>query len=58
MTDPICTYCRKPADGPMLEMGCDMAHVDCVVRELNELVDPDYDGQGEPVEFIGWRKHD
>ena len=39
----ICVYCPKPADGPMLVMGKSMAHSDCVIRKLNELLDPDWE---------------
>lgn len=49
----ICTFCNKPADGPMLTMGKAMAHSDCVIRRLNELLDPFYDGEGEPEQLVG-----
>jgi len=49
----ICAYCGKPADGAMLCMGSTMAHFDCVIRKLNELLDPDYEGEGEPSKIIG-----
>ena len=34
-------------------MGNSMAHADCVIRKLNELIDLDYFGEGEPQEIIG-----
>jgi len=50
----VCTYCTKPADGPMLIMGNNMAHTDCVLQHLNELLDYDYDGKGEPIKIVGY----
>ncbi len=47
-----CCYCDKPADAAMLSMGKLMAHDTCVIRKLNELLDPDYDGTGEPLEIV------
>jgi hypothetical protein len=54
MTDqiPNCAYCGAFADGPMLCMGEHMAHVQCTIRKLNELLDPDWDGRGLPFEAI------
>lgn len=52
MMNPYCFYCKKPADGPMLRMGGQMAHVHCVIRKLNELLDLDYEGVGEPEEVV------
>ena len=49
-----CAYCDKKPDGAMLTMGNSMAHLDCVVRKLNELVDYDWDGVNDPIEFIGF----
>ena len=46
-----CDVCGKPADGPMLAPM--FAHADCVIQELNKLIDPDYEGNKEPVRFIG-----
>ena len=43
-----CIYCHKKPDGAMLTMGTAIAHAPCVIRKLNELVDPDYKGKGEP----------
>ena len=48
-----CIYCPKPADGAMLIMGNLMAHPNCVIQKLNELLDPDYDGSEEPVRIVG-----
>lgn len=49
---PVCAYCGKEADAAMLVMGDSMAHDKCVVRELNKLLDPDYDGKGEPEQIV------
>ena len=51
-----CRYCGFPADGPMLSMGKEMAHVPCVIQTLNELLDPFWeDGYGRaPEEIIGY----
>lgn len=46
-----CAYCHQPPDGPMLRMGDSMAHVDCLIRQLNILLD---DGIGEPKETVGF----
>ena len=48
-----CSYCKEPADGAMLVMGDSMAHSDCVIQELNKLLDPDYFGEGEPSKVVG-----
>lgn len=48
-----CCYCKAPADGPMLSMGVEMAHVACVIRRLNELLNTDYGGKGELAHIIG-----
>ena len=48
-----CIYCPKPADGAMLIMGNLMAHPNCVIQKLNELLDPDYDGSEEPARIVG-----
>lgn len=53
--DSNCWYCGHKADGPMLAMGNQMAHAKCVIRKLNELLDPDYEGKGEPDEVIGFK---
>ena len=50
--DDYCHYCGRAADGPMLTMGCHMAHVVCVIRKLNELLDPEFDGAGSPLEIV------
>ena len=52
---PLCFYCKGGATGPMLNMGVEMAHVSCVIRKLNELLDLDYDGSGEPRAMLGIR---
>ncbi len=56
MSKELCCYCEKKADGPMLSMGSKMAHADCAIQKLNELLDYDYDGSGKPIEVIGYRK--
>jgi len=57
MNEALCAYCGKPADGAMLTMGDSMAHADCVIRRLNELLDYNYDGIGEPIKIVGYHKH-
>ena len=52
MSEPKCVYCNKPADGPMLRMGEYWAHADCVIRRLNELLDPDWDMGREPEQIV------
>jgi len=57
MAQKSCLYCGKPPDGPMLVMGAYMAHVPCVIKALNELLDTDWDGAGNPcaiVTMAGW----
>lgn len=49
-----CCYCKGEPDGAMLVMSSQMAHVYCVIRKLNELLDPDYEGKGEPDKIIGF----
>ena len=51
-----CCYCPKKADGAMLVMGDNMAHADCVIRKLNELLDPDWfmDSDFEPLDVVGF----
>ena len=51
-----CAYCHRKADGAMLTAGTYMAHSDCVIRKLNELLDPDYDGKGDPSEVVAYRQ--
>jgi len=50
-----CCYCGKKPDGAMLTMGSQMAHADCVIRKLNELLDPDWEvgDTREPDKIIG-----
>ena len=48
----ICPYCGKNADAAMLVMGNSMAHADCVILKLNELLDPEYDGTGKPRKIL------
>ena len=50
--DTKCIYCHKAPDGAMLTMGKNLAHADCVIRKLNELLDPDYEGVGNPQQII------
>lgn len=52
--NPNCCYCPQKADGAMLTVGYRVAHADCVIRKLNELLDPDYDGKGEPAQVVGY----
>ena len=51
-----CAYCRKSPDGPMLVMGRSWAHAECVIRKLNELLDPEWeDSCGRlPEEIVGF----
>ncbi len=49
-----CCYCGKKPDGAMLMMGNQLAHADCAIRKLNELLDPDYDGTSEPEKVVGY----
>ncbi len=49
-----CCYCDKKADGAMLVMGDTMAHSDCVIQKLNELLDYDYDGKGKPIKVVDY----
>lgn len=51
-----CYYCEKAADGPMLAMGEDMAHTECVIRKLNELLDPNFFGEPsqKAAELVGF----
>ena len=49
---PLCYYCDQPADGPMLSIGEVIAHPICVITALNKLLDPDYNGIGEPQRII------
>lgn len=49
-----CSYCDNEADGAMLVMGNAIAHADCVIRKLNELLDPDFGGAGEPSKIVGF----
>jgi len=49
-----CAYCGDEPDGAMLRMGNIMAHATCVIRKLNKLLDPDYEGKGEPDEVVGF----
>ncbi len=51
-----CSYCGKKQDGAMLTMGYSMAHAECAIRKLNELLDPDW-GTGdirEPIKVVGF----
>ncbi len=50
-----CFYCGKKPDGAMLKMGTNIAHADCVIRKLNELLDPDWEigDTREPDKIIG-----
>ena len=48
-----CCYCTKKPDGAMLIMGNSMAHATCVIGKLNELLDPDFKGKGEPDKIVG-----
>lgn len=50
----ICHYCGEKPDGAMLTMGEWMAHATCVIRKLNELLDPEWDGKGEPDKIVGF----
>lgn len=34
-----CCYCHKKPDGAMLSLGFSIAHTDCVIQKLNELLD-------------------
>ena len=43
----LCAYCSREADGPMLVQGNNMAHAECVIRCLNELLDPDWESGKE-----------
>ena len=53
--DPTkCPYCDKKPDGPMLQMGSSIAHAHCVIRVLNELLDPDWEKGKEPAVLVGW----
>jgi len=51
-----CAYCGKKPDGAMLTMNSSMAHADCVIRKLNELLDPDYPclDEDEPIISVAW----
>lgn len=40
---PKCGYCGEGADGPMLVMGAQMAHVACVQTKLAKLIDLDFE---------------
>lgn len=53
----ICCYCGNKADGAMLGMGASIAHADCAIHKLNELLDYDYDGKGKPIKIVGYIKH-
>jgi len=52
--ESVCAYCKGEPDGAMLAMGKSMAHARCVIKKLNELLDPDYEGEGEPSEIVGF----
>jgi len=47
-----CYYCGELADGPMLAVGVHLLHANCVINRLNELLDPDWDGHGEPRKIV------
>ena len=51
-----CAICHGPGDGPMFSLGEYYAHVPCVIRRLNELLDPLWEeGCSEsPEELVGW----
>ncbi len=51
---PKCCYCKTPETDSMLVMEDSMAHVDCVITKLNEQLDPDYFGEGNPLKIIGY----
>ena len=40
----------------MLLMDRAMAHVSCVVRKLNELLDTEWNGKGEPQDIVVFRQ--
>ena len=50
----MCYFCNGPANGAMFSMGVHTAHIACVILALNKLIDPDFEGIGNPVESIGW----
>lgn len=50
----ICPYCKKPADAAMLTVGGVILHADCVIRMLNELLDPDWEKGKEPSKTVGY----
>ncbi len=52
--DHNCWLCGLREDGAMFTMANRSAHATCVIRKLNELFDPDYDGEGEPDKVIGF----
>ena len=48
-----CYKCHLPADGPMLHVTGYYLHVPCVLRMLNELLDPDWEPGREPEAIVG-----
>ncbi len=50
-----CPYCGEKPDGAMLTMGNSMAHSDCVIQKLNELLDPDFYGEGKPSSILVYK---
>jgi len=55
--ESICAFCPQPPNGPMFFQGGLLAHADCVIRELNKLLDPDFDGVSEPTRMVGYLSH-
>lgn len=51
--ETTCYYCDEKADAAMLVMGNSIAHDTCVIQKLNELLDPDLEGRGEPSKIVG-----
>jgi len=50
--DKNCAFCGKPPNGAMLRVGNNLVHATCNIRKLNEMLDPDYEGEGEPKEIL------
>lgn len=53
-----CAYCHKKPNGAMLSAGYMLYHVDCIIKMLNELLDPDWEqGYGrDPEKVVGYCK--
>lgn len=63
--ETVCPYCEETLDGPVLILKGDKDwkdvhyyHADCIIRMMNELLDPDFDGTGEPEQILRYKGED